>query len=75
MESGEREGFSSRWGKLFRLPRVHPSILIAVAVVRVLPVAAAFLPVGEPGLLHVIRAAWPGPQQMAPVCGGVPMPC
>jgi hypothetical protein len=57
-----------------RLPRVNPW-LVAFVVVLVLLVAAALLLVVEPGILRAIGTALHGPQQMAPICPGVSVPC
>lgn len=55
--------------------RVHPWIVVALAVVLVLLVVTALVLVVEPELMHAIRTALLGPQQMARECGGVPVPC
>jgi len=57
------------------VPRINPWIVIALAVVLVLLVVTALLMVVEPGVLHAIRIALLARQQMAPVCGGVGLPC
>jgi hypothetical protein len=52
-----------------RLPRVHPWLVVALAVMLTLLVATAALTlVVEPGLLHAIHTALHSPQMAD--CGG-----
>lgn len=57
------------------LPRVNPWIVIALAAALILLVVTALMLVVEPGLMHAIRTALLGPQQMSSNCGGVTLPC
>jgi hypothetical protein len=57
-----------------RLPRVSPWIIV-LAVALVLLAVAAVLLVVEPGLMHTIRTALPGPWHVVEECGGGGIPC
>jgi hypothetical protein len=50
--------------------RINPWIVAALAIVLILLVAAALTLVVEPGLLHAIRTALQGAQQVSDPCPG-----
>ncbi len=57
------------------LPRVHPWIVVTLAVVLALLVVAALLLAIDPTLMHSIGAALHGSPHVADECGGGGVPC
>jgi hypothetical protein len=55
--------------------RANPWLVVSIVAVIALLATALVLVASQSGLIHMIGGMLQGPQRMAPVCGGLPLPC